>query len=435
MTLPQKNSNFVLGNQPLDEMKKLVAIAGNAGPKVRSDCEITLKINSEGGIIVDLLSKVKTLYGESIVKLASEVLEFFGIKHADVRINDSGALPFVIAARLEAAVKQLIKTDVDYLPDFLIENNYSSDRDRFRFSRLYLPGNNPSLMINAGLHSADGIILDLEDSVAPEKKAEARILVRNALRQINFYGAERMVRINHGEEGLKDLRQIIPHNVHLVLVPKCGSVNDIKLVEKEILDIQNVFNITNQVFLMPIIESALGIENCFEIARSSENIVAMAIGLEDYTADLGVQRTFEGKESFYARTRLVVAARAALIQPIDSVFSDVADMDGLYQTVLTSRALGFEGMGCIHPRQIPVIRQGFAPDETEIEKAKKIVLAFESARQEGLGVVALGSKMIDPPVVARAQRTIGLAIRLGLIPANWSDEIPLQRNQVLKKTV
>jgi citrate lyase subunit beta/citryl-CoA lyase len=416
-------------------MKKSVAITGNAGPKIRSDCEIAIKINSEGGIVVDLSSKVKTLYGESIVELAEEILEFFGIKHADVRINDSGALPFVIAARLEAAIKQLVKSDLDYLPAFLPENIYSTERDRFRFSRLYLPGNNPSLMINAGLHSADGIILDLEDSVAPEKKDEARILVRNALRQLNFYGAERMVRINHGKEGLKDLNQIIPHNVHLVLVPKCENADDIKIVEKEILNIQKESGITNQVFLMPIIESASGVENCLEIARSSGNIVAIAIGLEDYTADLGVQRTFEGKESFYARTRLIVAARAARIQPIDSVFSDVADMDGLSQAVQTSRALGFEGMGCIHPRQIQVIKQGFAPDETEIEKSKNIVLAFESARMEGLGVVALGTKMIDPPVVARAQKTIMLAIRLGLIPANWMDEIPLQKNQILNKTI
>jgi citrate lyase subunit beta/citryl-CoA lyase len=409
-------------------MKQSIAIAGNAGPKVRSDCEITLELNSEGGLHIDLNSKVKPLFGESIINLAEDVLEYFGIKHANIKINDSGALPFVISARLESTVKQLINTDLDYLPDLLVENNYSTTRDRFRFSRLYLPGNNPAMMINAGLHSADGIILDLEDSVAPEKKDEARILVRNALRQINFCGAERMVRINQGERGLTDLHQVIPHNVHMVLVPKCETADNIKHVDKEISIIKKKLNLKNQVLLMPIIESALGIENSFEIARSSENIVAIAIGLEDYTADLGVQRTFEGRESFYARTRLVVAARAAGIQAIDSVFSDVDDMEALKVTVLTSRSLGFEGMGCIHPRQIPVIRQGFAPDETEIEKSKKIVLAFESARNNGLGVVALGSKMIDMPVVARAQKTIDHAIRLGLIQANWTNEIPVRDN-------
>jgi citrate lyase subunit beta/citryl-CoA lyase len=145
--------------------------------------------------------------------------------------------------------------------------------------------------------------------------------------------------------------------------------------------------------------------------------------LEDYTSDLGVTRTIEGNESFYARTRLVVAAKAAGIQPIDSVFSDVADMDALRQNVLVSKSLGFEGMGCIHPRQISVIKQGFAPDQTEIEKSKRIVQAFESAKLQGLGVVALGSKMIDPPVVARAQKTIDLAVRLNLISGDWMNEI------------
>ena len=404
-------------------MKKSIATAGNSGPKVRSDCEIVMELKREGETEIDLTSKVLTLYGESIKQLVKGILDFFGVKHAYAKINDSGALPFVIAARMESAVKQLIDTDLEFLPEFNAENGYSTTRDRFRFSRLYLPGNTPGLMINAGLHSADGIILDLEDSVAPEKKEESRILVRNALRQINFCGAERMVRINQGERGLKDLHFVVPHNVNLILLPKCENAGYIKQVEEEIGIIKKKFNLNNPVYLMPIIESALGIENSFSIACASENIVAMAIGLEDYTADLGVSRTVEGRESFYARTRLVVAAKAAGIQPIDSVFSDVADMDGLKQNVLISKSLGFEGMGCIHPRQIPVIKQGFAPDEGEIEKSKKIVLAFETAKKKGLGVVALGSKMIDPPVMARAQKIIDLAVRLGLLSGNWIDTI------------
>jgi len=406
-------------------MKKTIATTGNSGPKVRSDCEIVLEQRSAGGINIDLTSKVRVLYGESIKKLIIEVLDFFGILHADVRINDSGALPFVITARIESAVNQLIDNDLEYLPEFLKENNYSTTRDRFRFSRLYLPGNTPGLMINAGLHSADGIILDLEDSVAPAKKDEARILVRNALRQIDFCGAERMVRINQGARGLEDLHSVIPHNVNMILLPKCENAGYITQVEEEIESIKRKFNIKTKVFLMPIIESALGVENSFEIARASENVVAIAIGLEDYTADLGVARTIEGKESFYARTRLIVAAKAAGIQPIDSVFSDVGDMEALKQNVLSSKALGFEGMGCIHPRQIPVIKNGFAPDQSEIEKSKKIVLAFETAKINGLGVVALGSKMIDPPVVARAQKIIDLAIRLNLLSGDWINDMPL----------
>ena len=167
---------------------------------------------------------------------------------------------------------------------------------------------------------------------------------------------------------------------------------------------------------MPIIESALGVVNAYQIASASERVAALAIGLEDYTADLGAQRTREGRESFYARNQLVNAAKAAGIQAIDSVFSDVADMDALREVVLEAKSLGFDGMGCIHPRQIKVIHEAFAPTEAEINKAKKIVLAFDEAAEKGLGVVSLGSKMIDPPVVKRAQNTINLALESGFDP-------------------
>jgi citrate lyase subunit beta/citryl-CoA lyase len=405
-------------------MNNSYATSGNSGPKVRSDCEMALELRNEGGIIIDLVSRVKVLYGESIKKQCIEILNFFGINDALLKVNDSGALPFVIAARLESALKQLIISELEYLPEMAGENRYSTSSDQFRFSRLYLPGNTPSLMINAGLHSADGIILDLEDSVAPAKKDEARILVRNALRQVNFNGAERMVRINQGERGLMDLEFVIPHNVNMILIPKCESTKSVNDIENKILEIKNRYKLVNPVHLMPIIETALGVELSFEIAKSSKSIAAMAIGLEDLAADMGVSRTNEGKESLYARTRIVNAAKAAGIQPIDSVFSDVGDMEALHENVMTSKALGFEGMGCIHPRQIAVIKQGFAPSPEEIEKSKKIVLAFEDARSKGLGVIALGSKMIDPPVVSRAQRIIDLALKLGFLPGNWMEEIP-----------
>jgi citrate lyase subunit beta/citryl-CoA lyase len=210
--------------------------------------------------------------------------------------------------------------------------------------------------------------------------------------------------------------------VHLVLVPKCENAETLRAVDEKIKEIKKREGQPQTVFLMPIIESAGGVERAYEIATATKNVVALAIGLEDYTADLGVQRTKEGKESLYARNRIVVAAKAAGIQPIDSVFSDVGDMEGLLSNVLSSKAMGFEGMGCIHPRQIAVIREGFSPDSDEIEKAKRIVLAYRDALDKGLGVVALGSKMIDPPVVARAEKSINLAVRLGLLSDKWSEE-------------
>jgi len=402
------------------------ATTGNAGPKVRSDLELSLGIRSSGGVQLEIASKVMSMYGNAIEKQCRELLHFFGIENALMKLNDSGALPFVIAARVEAAVRALTGTGKSFLPEMIDENRYSSPKDRFRFSRLYLPGNNPGMFLNAGLHSPDGVILDLEDSVAPERKDEARILVRNALRAVNFYGAERMVRINQGDRGLEDLSYVIPHNVHLILIPKCESADTVRRVDERINNIREEAGVENGVFLMPIIESAAGVERAYDIAVASPSVVAMAIGLEDYTADIGVQRTKEGTESLYARNRLIVASKAAGIQPIDSVFSDVADMDGLLENVLRSKAMGFEGMGCIHPRQIAVIRKGFSPSPDEIDRAVEIVLAYRKAQQKGLGVVALGSKMIDAPVVARAGKTIDLAVRLGLLQDNWEEEATME---------
>ena len=411
-----------------------MATTGNKGKGVRSDCFVTLELTDQGGIQLQVESKVIVMYGGQIRKEALEILDFFGIKNANVKIEDSGALSLVIAARLEAAVKKLIKTDKNFLPPILEENRYATTKDRNRFSRLYLPGNSPSLMINAGIHKPDGIILDLEDAVAPDKKDEARFLVRNALSGIDFYGAERMVRINQGERGIEDLEYLIPYNVNLILLPKCETPDQIHAVNKKINEIVKAIelpvasdssrvtrHVSREIWLMPIIESALGVINAYAIASSAPNIVAMAIGLEDYTADLGTRRTAEGTESFFARSMVVNAARACGIQPIDSVFSDVGDMEGLRQNVIRSKALGFDGMGCIHPRQILVIHETFAPTSEEIEKAKKIVFAFHKAREQGLGVVSIGTKMIDLPVVKRALNTINLALKMNKLAENWRD--------------
>ena len=383
-------------------MNPTIALAGNAGPDVRSDCQVQLEIRNSGGLDVVIESKVKALYGESIRETCLEVLHFFEIGHAVLKITDNGALPFVIAARVEAALASLMPISKEFWMPSVPEANNKTTRDRFRLTRLYLPGNTPKLMLNAGIHNPDGIILDLEDSVAPEKKHEARYLVRNALRQVNFFHAERMVRINQLPMGLDDLKFVIPHYVNMILVPKCQTPQQIMEMEEAIGQLRKIHGIDYDIYYMPIIENALGVENAFQIATASPNIVAMAIGLEDYTSDMGVSRTAEGTESFYARTRIVNACKAAGIQPIDSVYSDVDNMEGLRRNCLQSKALGFEGMGCIHPRQISVIRKGFMPTELEVAKAQKIVAAYEEARAKGLGVVSLGSKMIDAPVVKRA---------------------------------
>ena len=399
-----------------------IGTAGNLGADIRSDCYVTLEITHQGGLEIGLNSKVGPLYGESIISLAKGILTHFDIQNANLHIEDRGALPFVLAARIEAAIKACVETDKQYLLELIPENGYQTAVDRYRRSRLYLPGNSPKLMLNAGIHQPDGIILDLEDSVAPDKKAEAKLLVRNALCQVDFYGAERMVRINQLPEGLDDLAYLVPYNVNLILVPKCETADQVKQVDEKISQIAADQGVTYPIYLMPIIESALGVVNVYSIASASDRVVSLAIGLEDYTADLAAPRTKEGRETFFARSQLVNAARAAGIQPIDSVFSDVADMEALRAVVRESKSLGFDGMGCIHPRQIKVVHEAFAPDDDEIEKAKGIVNAYDQATSQGLGVVSIGSKMIDPPVVKRAQRTIDLAIRSSKLSNNWKDQ-------------
>lgn len=396
------------------------ATAGQKGDKIRSDCFCQIDLKSAGGLEFRIKSKVDVMYGESIRTLATDVVKFFDLKNAIITIEDYGALPFVLAARLETAIRRLgLDGGKEFLLPFNKKNTYKTEIDKPRRSRLYLPGNEPKFFINAGLHSPDGIILDLEDSVAPTEKDAAQIMVRNALRSVDFYGAERMVRINQLPAGIDDLKYVVPHYVNVILIPKSETAESIRIMEAEVERLKKLHNIKNEIYFMPILESALGVVNAYPIAAASKRNCALAIGLEDYTADIGTQRTAEGRESIFARSMLINAAKAAGIQAIDTVFSDVNDMEGLKQSVIEAKSLGFEGKGCIHPRQIGVIHSAFAPTTEEIEKAKKIVLAFKEAQSKGLGVIAIGSKMIDAPVVKRAQNTIKSAIENKLIPENW----------------
>ncbi len=388
---------------------------GHSGPEIRSDLHVRIEVRESGGIQIDLESRVEPYYGVSIRRQAEEVLEALGLCHAAVEIRDEGALPFVIAARLEAAARRAgVGEGTRVLPD-RVPLPDPSTRDRLRRSRLYVPGSEPKYFINAALHGADGIILDLEDSVHPSEKDAARLLVRNALRAVDFARCERMVRINQLPLGLADLDEIIPESPDLILIPKVETPDQVIEVSQRARGIQSEYGISRPIWFMPILESALGIENAFSIAKATGSIAALTIGLEDYTADLGVVKTASGAETLYARQKLVNAAHAAGVQAIDSVFGDVGNLEGLRAWALDSRAMGFEGMGCVHPMQIPVIHEAFAPTPAEIDKAKKIVAAYESAQEKGLGVVSLGSKMIDTPVVQRAIKLIARARTMGLV--------------------
>ncbi len=398
-----------------EQNKSRAAEAGHWGKDIRSDLHVAIEPRDAGGIELGFESRVAPYYGEAILAQARQVLDALGVKNSKISIHDEGALPYVIAARIETAVRRAgLANNNKALPE-KIALPAASTKDRLRRSRLYLPGTEPKYAINAGLHGPDAIILDLEDSVHPAEKDSARILTRNTLRAVNFGACERMVRINQLPLGLEDLAEIVPEAPDLILIPKVEHPGQVTQVDNMIGELKVRHQINRMIWLMPILESGLGIENAAAIAAASANVAALTIGLEDYTADLGVAKTSEGRESLYARTRLVNAAKAAGVQAIDSVYGDVGDLDGLRRWGENARALGFEGMGCIHPAQIPVIHAAFAPSAAEIDKAQKIVGAFEEAQQRGAGVVSLGSKMIDPPVVQRALKLVARAKAMGLV--------------------
>jgi citrate lyase subunit beta/citryl-CoA lyase len=384
------------------------AQCGRNEDNVRSDCSISLSENGSNKNTVEIESKVSALYGRQLHEQIGQLLTGFGLKGITVHLKDAGALPFVIAARFETALKRL-RPDVttEYIPAWQkVGPIRGTEKSRPRRTRLYLPGNEPKYFVNAGLHRPDAIILDLEDSVAPAEKDAARLLTRNALRAVHFYTAERMVRINQLPLGLHDLNCILPHRVSVILLPKTESAEQVQNVAEVIQRTASLLKTSFPTYLMPIIESATGVLHAEEIANASPLVCALAIGLEDYTADMGIKKTEAGFESFWARSAVAHAAHAAGVQAIDSVYGDVQNMEGLLLSVKEAKALGFEGKGVIHPRQIPIVHKGFAPEQAEIDKAKAIYYAYQDALSRGQGVVSIGSKMIDPPVVKRAIRLI-----------------------------
>ena len=215
--------------------------AGRADANTRSDLFVSISGDDSGELIVDIQSKVEAFYGSSIRKSVTDALKGFGFQSGKVVVIDRGALPFVIRARLETALRR-----AGFKGDALVKRTrrkpQSTAKDRLRRSRLYLPGNEPKFMINAGLHDPDAIILDLEDSVHPAEKDSARLVVRNALAEVDFMGAERMVRINHLPLGLADLDEIIPESPDLILLPKIESATEVKQVQNRINKIQKAKN-------------------------------------------------------------------------------------------------------------------------------------------------------------------------------------------------
>lgn len=286
-----------------------------------------------------------------------------------------------------------------------------------RRSMLFLPGNTPNMLINGSCLGADAVIFDLEDAVAPAEKDAARILVRNTMRYMDFRGCEIIVRINSIDTPYwkADLDQILPQQPGLIMLPKTGTARDVLEADAYITQVEARLGLApNTVGLMPLLETALGVENAFAIAGASPRVRALFLGAEDLTADLRCRRTKEGREIEYARTRLVVAARAAGVDVYDTPFTDVNDDEGIRRDAALAKALGFTGKASISPRHVEVINEVFSPSQKEIDYAYEVMDAIALAKEQGRGAIALHGKMIDAPIVARAQQTIDMARALGL---------------------
>ena len=286
-----------------------------------------------------------------------------------------------------------------------------------RRSMLFLPGNNPNMLINGNCLGADAVIFDLEDAVSPDEKDAARILVRNTMRYMDFRGCEIIVRINSIDTAYwqKDIDAILPYKPGLILLPKTGSAADVLAADEYITQMEEKLGLSQgTVGLMPLIETAMGVENAFAIASATKRVKALFLGAEDLTADLQCKRTKEGREIEYARTRLVMAARAAGVDVYDTPFTDVNDDEGIEVDANLAKSLGFSGKASISPRHVEVINRVFSPTMAEIDYAYEVMEAIALAKQQGKGAIALRGKMIDAPIVMRAQRTIAMAEALGL---------------------
>lgn len=282
---------------------------------------------------------------------------------------------------------------------------------------MFVPGNNPGMMADAHIYGPDSIMLDLEDSVTLAEKDAARLLVYHALQSVDYGNTEMVVRINplNTPFGRKDIEAVVRAGVHVIRMPKTETADEVREVEAEILRVEQRLGCVGRTQIMAAIESALGVVNAYDIATASSRMMGIALGAEDYCANLKTQRTPSGNELQLARQTIVVAARAAGIDALDTVYSNLNDMDTFRAEVEYIKSLGFDGKSIINPRQIEVVNEVFAPKEKDIAKARTILAAIKEAEARGSGVVSVNGKMVDKPVVIRAQRTIDLAIASGII--------------------
>ena len=289
---------------------------------------------------------------------------------------------------------------------------------QLRRTMLYVPGNNPGMIKDAGIYPADCIMFDLEDSVSVMEKDAARFLVCEALNTLDYGTKEVLVRVNSLDTdlGMQDLEAVVRTGKAAIRLPKTETEQDVVVCDQAIGRIEREAGMEVGITkMMAAVESAKGVLNAQKIATASKRLIGMAIGAEDYVSDLKTSRSPEGIELLFGRSMVLLAARAAGIDAIDTVYSDVNNEEGLRQETALIKQLGFDGKSVINPRQIGPVHEVFTPSKKEIEKSLSIMEAIEEANRRGSGVIALNGKMIDKPVVMRAQRILDLAAAVGVL--------------------
>lgn len=289
--------------------------------------------------------------------------------------------------------------------------------ERLRRTMMFVPGSNPAMLRDAPLYGADSIMFDLEDSVSLNEKDTARMLVHNALKTVDYSNVETVVRINDLKAGGdQDIEAVVLGGVNVIRLPKTETAQDIHEVEAVIEQVEKENGIkVGTTKMMAAIESPTGVLNARDIAHASDRLIGIALGAEDYVTSLKTKRSESGEELFFARSFILHAARDAGIVAIDTVYSNVDNMEGFRKEVSYIKQLGFDGKSVINPRQIPVVHDIYAPTLEEIEKAKEIIWAIQEAEEKGSGVIAVNGQMVDKPIVERAERVIALAKSANII--------------------
>lgn len=282
---------------------------------------------------------------------------------------------------------------------------------------LYASGSNPVNMIQAVFYNEDMLIYDMEDSVPAAEKDAARLLIYQMLKEHRPADKYVVIRVNgiYSEYLEDDLQAAVRANPDCIRIPKVEYAREVQAISKRIGEIEAEVGLeVGKIELICNIESYMGVLNAGEIAKADDRVVALAAAAEDLTASLKAQRTKRGLEVFYSRNAILLACRAAGVDALDVVFSDINDEEGLREDTALAKNLGFDGKTVVHPRQIDVVNSYFTPSTKEIRYALRVLDAVEKGKQEGKGAVTLDGGMIDKPMELRALTTLAQAKAAGI---------------------